>query len=95
MKSILGLLAAAGLCGCVAYPAGYYGPSGAYYSSGEPGYYSAPGYVYGGYARGYHNDRRGWRDRDHDGVPNRYDRDRDGDGVPNRADAYPNDPRRR
>ncbi|MRV76835.1 BcpO-related WXXGXW repeat protein [Duganella sp. FT92W] len=34
------------------------------------------------------------RDRDNDGIPNRYDRDRDNDGVPNRADAQPNNPRR-
>jgi hypothetical protein len=34
-------------------------------------------------------------DRDHDGVPNRYDRDRDNDGVPNRYDHHPNDPYRR
>ena len=33
-------------------------------------------------------------DRDHDGIPNRYDRDRDGDGVPNRYDRSPNNPRR-
>jgi hypothetical protein len=36
----------------------------------------------------------GYRDRDRDGTPNRYDRDRDGDGVPNRYDRRPNDPRR-
>lgn len=35
-----------------------------------------------------------YRDRDRDGVPNRYDRDRDGDGVPNRYDARPNNPNR-
>jgi hypothetical protein len=34
-------------------------------------------------------------DRDHDGVPNRYDRDKDGDGVPNRYDNAPNNPNRR
>lgn len=33
-------------------------------------------------------------DRDHDGVPNRYDHDRDGDGVPNRNDRAPDNPRR-
>lgn len=33
-------------------------------------------------------------DRDHDGVPNRYDRDRDGDHVPNRFDRAPNNPNR-
>jgi YXWGXW repeat-containing protein len=32
------------------------------------------------------------RDRDHDGVPNRFDRDKDGDGVPNRFDRAPNNP---
>ncbi len=36
----------------------------------------------------------GYRDRDRDGVPNRYDRDRDGDGVPNRFDDHPNNPYR-
>jgi hypothetical protein len=36
----------------------------------------------------------GYRDRDRDGVANRYDRDRDGDGVRNRYDRRPNDPRR-
>jgi hypothetical protein len=36
----------------------------------------------------------GARDRDRDGVPNRYDRDRDGDGVRNAQDRRPNDPRR-
>jgi len=93
MKLIIGLLAAAGLAGCVAYPAGYYGASGAYYSNDGAYYSGSPGYVYGGtYSRGYRGEGRGWRDRDHDGVPNRYDRD--GDGVPNRRDAYPNDPRR-
>jgi hypothetical protein len=85
MKLIIGLLAAAGLCGCVAYPAGY-GASGAYYSNGGGAYYgSAPVYIDGsvGYSRGYYrNDGRRYRDRDGDGVPNRYD-------------AYPDDPRRR
>lgn len=35
-----------------------------------------------------------YRDRDWDGVPDRYDRDRDGDGVPNRVDNRPNRPGR-
>jgi len=35
------------------------------------------------------------RDRDRDGVPNRYDYDRDGDGVSNRFDWAPNNPYRR
>lgn len=40
------------------------------------------------------NRHYGRRDRDRDGVPNRYDRDRDNDGVPNRFDDRPNNPRR-
>jgi hypothetical protein len=96
MKLIIGLLAAAGLTGCVGYGGGYYESSA--YGSASPyyggGYYeSAPVYIQGGYARGT-RDGRGYRDRDRDGVPNRYDRDRDGDGVSNRRDAYPSDPRR-
>jgi hypothetical protein len=102
MKLIIGLLAAAGLSGCVAYPAGY-GASGAYYGNGGAAYYgSEPVFIDGsiGYSGGYrdrhgYRDGRGYRDRDRDGVPNRVDRDRDGDGVRNRADAFPNDPRRR
>lgn len=35
-----------------------------------------------------------YRDRDGDGVPNRFDRDRDGDGIPNRFDNRPNRPNR-
>jgi hypothetical protein len=35
------------------------------------------------------------RDRDHDGIPNRFDRDRDNDGVPNYRDSRPNNPYRR
>jgi hypothetical protein len=34
----------------------------------------------------------GGRDRDRDGIANRFDRDRDGDGVPNRFDRAPNNP---
>ena len=33
------------------------------------------------------------RDRDRDGVPNRYDRDRDNDGVRNERDHRPDNPR--
>jgi hypothetical protein len=33
-----------------------------------------------------------YRDRDRDGVPNRYDRDRDGDGIRNARDRRPNNP---
>ena len=64
MRLILALLAAAGiagLTGCVAYGGGV-----AY--DNTPGYGTYGSYTY--YDRGpmYHN-----RDRDHDGVPNRYD----------------------
>ena len=41
------------------------------------------------YGQGYAD-----RDRDRDGVPNRYDRDRDGDGTPNYADRRPGNPYR-
>ena len=60
-----------------------------------------PGYVY--YApswvehdgRWHRQDSRWARgDRDHDGIPNRYDHDRDNDGVPNRYDSHPNNPNR-
>jgi hypothetical protein len=55
-------------------------------------YYAPPPPRWHGYDdRRYH---RGWRDRDHDGIPNRYDRDRDGDGVPNYYDRRPNNPYR-
>lgn len=33
-----------------------------------------------------------YRDRDWDGIPDRFDRDRDGDGIPNRVDRRPNRP---
>ncbi|TWI69577.1 YXWGXW repeat-containing protein [Pseudoduganella lurida] len=59
-----------------------------------------PGYVYAAPSwreregRWYYEqarwNRHGGGDRDHDGVPNRYDRDRDGDGIPNRYDRNPN-----
>lgn len=99
MKSILlSVAACAGLAGCV----GYVDPHGGY---AGPGVYSEPAYIYGGPtvqiqsypAPGYpHRPARDrtYRDRDRDGVPNRYDRDRDGDGVPNRLDPRPNNPRR-
>ena len=61
-----------------------------------PGYgYVQPGYAprgQGYYGRDGRWDRRGYGDRDRDGVPNRYDRDRDGDGVPNRYDYRPDNP---
>lgn len=69
-----------------------------------------PGYVYarpewrrdrngwalerGGWRNDHRADRIAHRDRDRDGIANRYDRDRDNDGVPNRADGRPNNPNR-
>ena len=60
-----------------------------------------PGYVYMGprwveRGGGWRMERGHWgrRDRDHDGVPNRFDHDRDNDGVPNRFDRHPNNPNR-
>ena len=91
MKSLLLPLAAvAALSGC----AGYYGDP--YY-----GAYGYPGSSYGSYGYAYPSvnigirggDGRAWRDRDRDGIADRYDRDRDGDGVPNRVDSRPRDPR--
>lgn len=66
------------------------------YVYSQPSYvYTQPGYVQYGQHHGHHYNR-GWRgrDRDHDGVPNRFDRDRDNDGVPNRFDRRPNNPYR-
>ena len=46
----------------------------------QPYVYSAPGYVvaepsiYIGSSYGYRGHRHGWRDSDHDGVPDRFDR---------------------
>jgi hypothetical protein len=88
MKSLALIAAAASLTGCVAYGVPY-AETGVYYGQGAPyGVQPAAPVYYGQPAYG------GRRDRDRDGVPNRYDRDRDGDGVPNRADARPNNPRR-
>ncbi len=47
------------------------------------------------YRANYRESFRNMRhDRDHDGIPNRFDRDRDNDGVPNRFDSRPNNPYR-
>lgn len=80
----------------------YYGHGYPNYTYSQPAYvYTQPAYVYGqpgyGYSRPYyggghrHQQRR---DRDGDGIPNRYDRDLDGDGVPNRYDRRPGNPYR-
>ena len=57
-------------------------------------YYTAPTWVQNGDR--WQLERHGWRrgDRDHDGIPNRYDRDRDGDGYRNNQDRQPDNPRR-
>lgn len=41
-----------------------------------------------------HDDHRRDRDRNHNGIPDRYERNRDsdGDGVPDRYDRRPNNP---
>jgi len=61
----------------------------------RPHYVQGPSYSYREPSREYyyHDRSRHW-DRDHDGIPNRYDRDRDGDGVPNRYDRRPDNPYR-
>jgi hypothetical protein len=102
MKALLlSLGACAALAGCVGYGGAIYGDGGYGYDSygySYPGYGSYGTYgTYGGgvYAPGYRDGgRRGQRDRDGDGIPNRMDPDRDGDGVRNRADSRPNNPRR-
>lgn len=64
------------------------------------GWHRPPAYAYGP-GHGYRRDRdrdgipdRWDHDRDNDGRPNHRDRDRDGDGVPNRHDLRPDDPYR-
>jgi hypothetical protein len=92
-KLILILLPAAALmAGCVAYPQYYGGPDG---TMVQPGHVAGP-YVSGGiiYSAPAYPAGPAPRDRDGDGIPNRYDRDRDGDGVPNRQDRRPANPNR-
>jgi len=70
------------------YRDGYYDRSHSWHSwrnAREHNWYRAH------YARSYRGIRH---DRDHDGIPNRFDRDRDNDGVPNRFDSRPNNPYR-
>ena len=77
---LISLGAVAALSGCVAYPYGYYGEAPApYYGGGA--YYGGSVVVQQRPARVY-------------GPPHRGYRDRDGDGVPNRYDARPDNPRR-
>ncbi len=85
----LALVGAAALTGCVGYGGATYAGGGYYHNSG---YYSdAPYYgqssvgvvIQGGSSRYPH--------RGYDGYSRR---DRDGDGVPDRYDSRPNNPRR-
>lgn len=69
---------------------------GGYYVRARAGYYyQSPQWVRHGERWAYNEGRWARGDRDHDGVPNRYDRDRDGDGIPNRYDRRPDNPYRR
>ena len=61
-KLIIAALAAAGLGGCVAVPAPYYGDSG-YYAPGPAvavGVYAPPVYYGYGYRRHHHHHHRRW-----------------------------------
>ncbi len=81
MKKLVGAvftLSALGLGACASE--GGYSSFAVGVSSYEDGFYPRD-YGYGA------------RDRDWDGIPNRFDRDRDGDGIPNRFDSRPNNPR--
>jgi hypothetical protein len=97
MKRLLLSLAAVAtlgaLGGCAAYGDPYgYGPGYDAYGYG----YAAPsvsiGVGTGYYGGGYYRGAPYYRDRDGDGVANRWDRDRDGDGVRNGRDPRPNNP---
>ncbi len=82
MKGLIGtalMVSTLGLAACA--DGGSYTSFGVGVSSYDDGYYGPRGYGYGA------------RDRDWDGIPNRFDRDRDGDGIPNRFDSRPNNPR--
>lgn len=105
MKTLLALLAVAGLSGCAVYPAPAYETYGGVVV-GQPYAVAPPMPIYSGvyryngspvyaHPRIHNRVHSGARDRDRDGVPNRVDRDRDGDGVRNRQDRRPNDPGRR
>lgn len=92
MKTILLVLAAAGLSGCAVYPVPVYEP----YGAGPPYVVEQPVYIYGGGVYrsggyGYPNaDPRGYNQVRHDAVPRHPPRprahDRDRDGVPDRLD---------
>ena len=74
-------------------PRPYYVEPRPYYVQPQPYYVEQP-YRQDWRQRRWNRDHRPWQDRDHDGVPNRYDHDRDGDGIPNRFDRRPNNPYR-
>ena len=106
MKMLLaaGILCGAGLAGTVpaaAQPVGFSFRVGDVAMAYDDGYYDR-GHRWHAwrharerewYRVNYRNGYRGMRhDRDHDGIPNRFDRDRDNDGVPNKYDRRPNNP---
>ena len=86
MKLLAILLAAIGLSGCVAYGGGVYSADGAYttqpYYAGTQPYYAATSPYYAGTYPSYGTYYGGTttyvvpahRDRDGDGIPDRYDR---------------------
>ncbi|MEO8543788.1 MAG: hypothetical protein ABI434_09410 [Burkholderiaceae bacterium] len=95
MKTLLVLpltLTLASLAGCAVYPA--YGYRGGGHVRVDPVVIvqPAPVLVRPAYRGGYY-----YRDhyRDRDGRSDRFDRDRDGDGVRNRYDSQPDNPWRR
>ena len=71
-----------------------------YGACNQPVYFVQEGWYtnsYAPYYRKQHHHNHGpsaRRDRDRDGIPDRYDRDRDGDGIPNRYDRQPDRPSR-
>ena len=87
----LALAGAAALTGCVGYGGGTYSSGGVYYDNSP--YYS--GSYYGG-APYYGSSGVGVVIEQRSGYPYRgyTRRDRDGDGVPNRYDSRPNNPHR-
>ena len=101
-----GVLCTAGLTGTVpasAQPSSFsfrvgdvaIGYQDGYYDRGRQWHSWRDGRERNWYRARYNHSYRSMRhDRDHDGIPNRFDRDRDNDGVPNRYDSRPNNPYR-
>jgi hypothetical protein len=110
MKTLLLVLAVAGLSGCAVYPAAPYES----YESSTPYVVTPPLYIQGNlvyrhdvypraypyvYPRGYYRAHPGfvphYPQRPRIHGPSPRPRDRDGDGVPNKFDRRPHDWRRR